>query len=123
MSAEALVKRIYGHMAEDGSAVSLRLETSETISEIALAKEDIAGLVNLLLALVCDPEAQQTKPKDLGSTLPLSSVWLGESQEGDALLGLEVGKVRLFFSLPREQLSDLGRAVLTASAAGNNMPM
>jgi hypothetical protein len=38
-------------VAEDGAAVSLQLQTNETISEVALAKDDIAGLVHLLLVL------------------------------------------------------------------------
>jgi hypothetical protein len=100
----------------------LQLQTNETISEVALAKDDIAGLVHLLLVLVCDSGLQHAKANDLGSTLPLSSVWLGESQSGDALLGLEVGAVKLSFSLPREQLARLWQAILTASAAGS-LPM
>jgi hypothetical protein len=116
-----LVKRIYGQVAEDGSAISLQLQT-HSIFEVALAKDDIAGLVHMLLALVCESGAHPTKPRNLASSLPLTSVWLGGSPDGEALLGVQIGAVRLTFSLAREKLSRLGWAFLTASAAGN-LPM
>jgi hypothetical protein len=114
-----LVKRIYGQVAEDGSAISLQLQTHETIFEVALAKDDIAGLVHMLLALVCESETHSTKPRNLGSCLPVTSVWLGDGADGEALLGLQIGAVRLSFSLAREKLGRLGRAFLTASTVGN----
>ena len=118
MSGPSFVTQIYGEVTADGAGISLQLQTRDTISEVALAKDDIGGLVFMLLTLVRDDGTRtEERPKQLRNHLPADRLWIGETKNGDGLLGVEVGGTKLTFSLPREQLERFGHALLCASAS------
>ena len=112
------VTRIYGEVAADGAGISLQLSTQDSICEVVLAKGDIGGLVFMLLTLDGDSrECSAERPAKLSNDLPADAVWVGEANSGDGLLGVEIGGVKLTFSLPREELARIGYALLCASAS------
>src|SRR5215510_860610 len=112
------VTRIYGEVAADGAGISLQLSTKDSICEVVLAKGDIGGLVFMLLTLAGDSrECSAERPAKLSNDLPADAVWVGEANSGDGLLGVEIGGVKLTFSLPREELARIGYALLCASAS------
>ena len=118
MSGPSFVTRIYGEVTADGAGISLQLQTRDSISEITLAKDDIGGLVFMLLTLVRDDGTLTAeRPSQLRNHLPADKLWISETKNGDGLLGVEIGGAKLTFSLPHEQLERLGHALLCASAS------
>jgi hypothetical protein len=112
------VCRISGEVAEGGDTLLLRIETEDDARDFRLARSDLGGLVNMLLALA----SMETQPSlglagDAGSPpLPAASLSLGETAEGQALLGVEVGPVQLAFSVPGNAVVKLAHAMLAATA-------
>jgi hypothetical protein len=72
----------------------------------------------MLLTLVTDDGTHTAeRPRQLRNHLPADRLWIGETKNGDGLLGVEIGTTKLTFTLPREQLEPLGQALLCASAS------
>jgi len=83
-----------------------------------LAKRDIGGLVFMLLTLAGDSrECSVERPAKLSNNLSADAVWVGEANSGERVLGMEIGGVKLTFSLPHEDLARIGYALLCASAS------
>ncbi len=110
------VRRISGDIAAGGEAILLRFETDGGASEFSLARSDLSGLLNMLLALssIFDDAGSD----HAGSPLPLAikSLSIGEMDDGGALLGVEIGGAILEFSLPQAALGQLARTLLTLTA-------
>jgi hypothetical protein len=88
-----------------------------------LARADLGGLVNMLLALASmewHPDIELAGESGSPS-LPATSVSLGETVEGQALLGIEVGAVQLVFNLPRTAIGSLAYAMLAATAGSRSV--
>jgi hypothetical protein len=112
------VCRISGEVAEGSDTLLLRIETEDDASDFRLARSDLGALVNMLLALA----SVETQPNlDLADgtgspPLPAASLSLGETAEGQALLGIEVGAVKLAFGIPQNAAVQLAYAILAATA-------
>src|SRR5262245_43780154 len=118
MPGPSQVTQIFGEVAADGAGISLQLSTQDSICEVVLAKDDIAGLIFMLLTLAGDSgECLPERPAKLSNDLPVNAVWVGEANSGDGLLGVEIGGVKLTFSLPQEELARIGNALLCASVS------
>jgi hypothetical protein len=111
------VRRISGDIAAGGEAILLRFETDGEASEFSLARSDLGCLLNMLLALssIFDDAGSSQE----GSPLPLAikSLSIGETADGEALLGIEIGGATLEFGLPQAALGQLARTPLTLTAS------
>jgi hypothetical protein len=116
------VSYVSGQVAADGQSVVLRVETAEDKPiELAVAMPDLQYLTTLLL-LLSDKAVKLAKvspaPRQLQMIpVPLRSLSLAESEDGETLLVLEVGGSALAVALPPEVMSDVGRSLIMLGAA------
>jgi hypothetical protein len=116
------VSYVSGQVAADGQSVVLRVETAEDKPiELAVAMPDLQYLTTLLL-LLGDKAVKLAKaspaPRQLQMIpVPLRSLSLAESEDGETLLVLEVGGSALAVALPPEVMSDVGRSLIMLGAA------
>ena len=79
-----------------------------------------SGLVRMLLTLVsmASEPGVETADARRSSEAPLlaASLSIGETTDGQALLGIEVGCVQLALSVPQAALAELAYAMLAATA-------
>jgi hypothetical protein len=115
------VSYISGQVAADGESVVLRVETSEDkLIDLAVTMPDLQYLTTLLL-LLSDKAAKLADappgPRQLQMIpVPLRSLSLAESEDGQTLLVLEVGGSTLAVALPPEVVSDVGRSLVMRGA-------
>jgi hypothetical protein len=116
------VSFVSGQVAADGRSILLRVETAEDDPiDLALGTADMQYLTTLLL-LLGDKAVKLVdappRPQQLQMIpIPLRSLSLAESEEGETLLVLEVGGSALAVALPPEVMGDVGRSLLALSAA------
>jgi len=114
------VSRISGDVAPGGDAIHLRIEAGADASDFRLGPSDVSGLVRMLLTLVSLPSEPDAETADARrpneAPLLAASLSIGETADGQALLGIEVGCVQLALSVPQTALADLAYAMLAATA-------
>jgi hypothetical protein len=108
------VRRISGDVAAEGEAILLCFESEGEVSEICLARSDVGGLVNMLLALasISGGPGSSDSGDPLSPTIEVVSI--GETADGGALLGVEIGGIGLKLRLPRAALRQLALTSLGA---------
>lgn len=119
------VSRISGDVAPGGDAIHLRIETGANARDFRLGPSDVSGLVKMLLTLVSmasesGVESADALPADEAPLLA-ASLSIGETTDGQALLGIEVGCVQIDLSVPQTALAELAYAMLAATA-GRRFP-
>jgi hypothetical protein len=109
---------VSGDVDTSGHSIQLRIEVdaaSEPI-DLRLPAGDLAHLVSLLLMLgtrVPGRSLRNGLPDTVEALpLPLRGASLGTSDDGEQLLLFDVGATVLAFSLPADQIGDIGRALL-----------
>lgn len=116
------VSFVSGQVAADGRTIMLRVETAEDdLIDLAVDTVDVQFLTTLLL-LLGDKAVKLVdappRPQQLQMIpIPLRSLSLAESEEGETLLLLEVGGSALAVALPPEVMGDVGRSLIALSAA------
>ena len=119
------VSRISGDVAPGGDAIHLRIEAGADASNFRLGPSDVSSLVRMLLTLVSmasEPDVGTADAPSPGEApLLAASLSIGETTDGQALLGIEVGCVELALSVPQTALAELAYAMLAASA-GRRLP-
>src|SRR5262245_29620596 len=114
------VLRIFGDVAPRGDAIHLRFEADTHASDFLLGPSDVSGLVRMLLTLVStatEPGIERADAhRSAAAPLLAASLSIGESRDGQALLGIEVGCVQLTLSVPQTALAELAHAMLAATA-------
>jgi len=116
------VSFVTGKVAADGRSIVLRVETAgDAPIDLAVATPDVPYLTTLLLmlgdrAVQCADAPPGPVPLHM-TPLPLRSLSLAETDEGETLLVLEVGGSTIAVSLPPVIMSEIGRSMLTLSAA------
>jgi len=116
------VSYVSGQVAADGQCVVLRVETAEDkLIDLAVTMPDLQYLTTLLL-LLSDKAAKLADAAPGARQLqmipiPLRSLSLAESEDGETLLVLEVGGSTLAVALPPEVMSDVGRSLIIRGAA------
>lgn len=116
------VSFISGQVAADGLTILLRVETADDeLIDLAVGTADMQYLTTLLL-LLGDRAVKRVdappRPQQLQMIpVPLRSLSLAESKDGETLLVLEVGGSALAVALPPEVMGDVGRSLLALSAA------
>ena len=119
------VSRISGDVAPGGDAIHLRIEAGADASDFRLGPSDVSSLVRMLLTLVSmasEPSVEAADALRSGEApLLAASLSIGETTDGQALLGIEVGCVQLALSVPQTALAELAYAMLAATA-GRRLP-
>jgi hypothetical protein len=122
-----LVRHVSGDWNPGERHVRLRIEADklQQPQDLLIALGDVQALVILLLVLsgkagAASPRANAESRPTL--PLPLDSFGLGEAEDGDTVLQLDIGRTTLAFSLPAGASRKLGHSLLTLSASSTSEP-
>ncbi len=122
------VLRVVGDIAPSGETIGLQIERSEQGPvDLWIRTEDVKYLVSLLLNLGCEAKRRQSSPlPDVPPTeaipLPLDAISVGQSDDDQPFLLLEVGIASLMFMLSPACLDQIGQTVLMLSAKSSSAP-
>jgi hypothetical protein len=122
------VTDVLGEVASKGEAVGLRIQRSaQGPVDLCLRIGDVQHLVGILLALACEAKRLQPPPAFEGPPnnaipLPLSAINVGQTDDDQTFLMLEVGTASLMFGLPPAMLSEVGQTLLALSAHASGKP-
>jgi hypothetical protein len=122
------VTDVLGEVASKGEAVGLRIQRSaQGPVDLCLRIGDVQHLVGILLALACEAKRLQPPPAFEGPPnnaipLPLSAINVGQTDDDQTFLMLEVGTASLMFGLPPAMLSEVGQTLLALSARTSGKP-
>jgi hypothetical protein len=122
------VTDVLGEVASKGEAVGLRIQRSaQGPVDLCLRIGDVQHLVGILLALACEAKRLQPPPASDGPPnnaipLPLSAINVGQTDDDQTFLMLEVGTASLMFGLPPAMLSEVGQTLLALSARASGKP-
>jgi hypothetical protein len=119
---------VLGEVAPNGEAIGLRIQRSaQGPVDLCLRIEDVQHLVGILLALSCEakrlqPPPQFDTPPGQAIPLPLSAINVGQTDDDQTFLMLEVGTASLMFGVPPATLSEVGQTLLALSARATGKP-
>ena len=123
MNGSQTVTFVSGDVDANGQSIQLRVEVDAAPNPINLRLQtgDLVHLVSLLL-LLGTKVPQQSLRYGTSETLealplPLRGASLGTSDDGEQLLLFDVGATVLAFSLPADQIGDIGRALVAMGDA------
>jgi hypothetical protein len=119
---------VVGEVAPNGEAIALRIQRSaQGQVDLCLRTEDVQHLVSILLALSCEAKRLQPPPQFEGPPgraipLPVSAINVGQTEDDQTFLLLEVGTASLMFGVPPATLGEIGQTLLALSARANGKP-
>lgn len=116
------VLHVDGEVAASGEAICLHIVRSEQGPvEFRLRAEDVQYMVSILLALSCEAKRRQPPQADAPPNdaipLPLSAINVGQDDNNQTFLMVEIGTTALMFGVPPSCLKEIGQTLLTLSAA------
>jgi hypothetical protein len=120
------VLHVVGDIAPSGEAIGLQIERSgQGPINLCIRTEDVKYLVSLLLNLGCEAKRLQSSPApDAPPTeaipLPLDAINVGQSDDDQPFLLLEVGIASLMFMVSPTCLEQVGQMMLTLSAKSSS---
>jgi hypothetical protein len=120
------VVHVVGDIAPVGEAIGLQIERSEQGPiDLCIRTEDVKYLVSLLLNLGCEAKRRQLSPGPDGPPtdaipLPLDAINVGQSDDDQPFLLLEVGIASLMFMVSPACLEQVGQMMLTLSAKSSS---
>src|SRR5262245_46393086 len=111
------VRQVSGEWKGAEELVRLRIEADGLAEpqDLLLAPDDVQPLIMLLLVL--SGRAGTATPRNpdetrIAAPLPIDSLGLGQADNGDAVLELEIGRTSLAFTLPGNACRKLGQSLL-----------
>ena len=119
---------VVGEVAPDGKAIGLRIQRSaQGPIDLCLRIKDIQFLVGVMLALGCEAKrlqgTEEPEPPPNGAIpLPLSAINIGQDDDNQTFLMLEVGAAALMFGMPSAMLEEVGQTLLALSARQSAKP-
>jgi hypothetical protein len=122
------VLHVVGDVAPSGEAIGLQIERSEQGPvDLCIRTQDVKYLVSLLLNLGCEARRRQAPggsdvPPTEAIPLPLDAINVGQSDDNQSFLLLEVGIASLMFMLSPNCLEQIGQTMLTLSAKSPSAP-
>jgi hypothetical protein len=122
------VTDVLGEVAPNGKAIGLRIQRSaQGPIDLCLRIQDVQYLVSMMLALGCEAKRLQgmpeTEPPPNGAIpLPLSAINIGQDDDKQTFLMLEVGAAALMFGMPSAMLEEVGQTLLALSASESRKP-
>jgi hypothetical protein len=120
------VVHVVGDIEQSGEAIGLQIERSEQGPvNLCLRTEDVKYLVSLLLNLGCEAKRRQPShrpdaPPTEAIPLPLDAINVGQSDDDQPFLLLEVGIASLMFMVSPACLEQVGQTMLTLSAKSSS---
>jgi hypothetical protein len=122
------VLQVVGDIAPSGEAIGLQIERSEQGPvDLCIRTEDVKYLVSLLLNLGCEARRRQSSlqpdaPPTEAIPLPLDAINVGQSDDDQPFLLLEVGIASLMFMVSPACLEQVGQMLLMLSAKSSSAP-
>jgi hypothetical protein len=121
------VTDVFGEVAPDGGAIGLRIRRGDQEPvDIYLRIEDVQHIISIMLVLCCEAHRLQPAEPDAPPAgavpVPLSAINIGQDDQRQTYMMLEVGAASLMFGLPPEVLADVGRTLLALSAQASDKP-
>jgi hypothetical protein len=119
---------VLGEVAQNGEAVGLRIQRSaQGAVDLCLRIDDVQHLIGILLALSCEakrrqPQVEIDAPPPAAIPLPVSAINVGQTDDGQTFLMLEVGTASLMFAVPQSTLTEVGQTLLALSARATAQP-
>jgi hypothetical protein len=119
---------VVGEVAPNGKAIGLRIERSaQGPIDLCLRIQDVQYMVGIMLALGCEAKRLQgTEEEELpppgAIPLPLSAINIGQDDDNQTFLMLEVGATALMFGMPSAALQEVGQTLLALSARETAKP-
>jgi hypothetical protein len=119
---------VVGEVASNGKAIGLRIQRSEQGPvDLWLRIRDAQYMVSILLALSCEAKRLHAPPEvdappSGAIPLPLSAINVGQDEDDQTFLMLEVGTAALMFGLPPAALEEVGQTLLALSARATGKP-
>jgi hypothetical protein len=119
---------VLGEVAHNGDAVGLRIQRSaQGPVDLCLRIEDVQHLIGILLALSCEAKRRQPPteidaPPTAAIPLPVSAINVGQADDGQTFLMLEIGTTSLMFAVPEATLTEVGQTLLALSARATARP-
>jgi hypothetical protein len=123
-----LVVHVVGDIEPSGETIGLQIERSEQGPvNLCIRTEDVKYLVSLLLNLGSEAKRRQSSPRaDVPPTeaipLPLDAINVGQSDDDQPFLLLEVGITSLVFMVSPACLEQVGQTMLMLSAKSSAAP-
>jgi len=124
----AVVIHVDGEVAANGKAIALRIvRSAQGPVDICLRTEDVQYMVSILLALSCEarrlnPPAEADTPPRAAIPLPLSAINVGQDEDDQTFMMVEVGGAALMFGIPPDFLKEVGQMMLALSASSSGKP-
>jgi hypothetical protein len=119
---------VVGEVAPNGKAIGLRIERSaQGPIDLCLRIQDVQYMVSIMLALGCEAKRLQgiedgELPPSGAIPLPLSAINIGQDDDNQTFLMLEVGAAALMFGMPSAALQEVGQTLLALSARETAKP-
>jgi hypothetical protein len=124
----AFVIDVFGEVAPNGKAIGLRIQRSEQGPvDLCLRSEDVQYFIGLILALSHEakrlrPAPEFDVPPSAANPLPITAINVGQTNDDENFLMLDVGVVSLTFGLPPAALREVGQTLLALSARASAGP-
>ena len=124
----SIVLHVAGDVAPDGETIGLRIERSEEGPvDLYLRSQDVKYLVSLLLNLGCEARHRQAPadndlPPSEAIPLPLGAINVGQSNDDQTFMMVEVGLVALMFILTPKYLEQVAQTMLLLSCKSQSTP-
>ena len=119
---------VLGEVTNNGDAVGLRIQRSaQGPVDLSLRIEDVRHLIGILLTLSCEAKRRQPRVEldalpTAAIPLPVSAINVGQADDGQTFLMLEIGTTSLMFAVPESTLTEVGQTLLALSARATAQP-
>ncbi len=119
---------VVGEVEPNGNAIELHIQRSEQGPvDLRLRIQDVQYMVSILLNLSCEAMRLQGPPEFDGPPsgaipLPLSAINVGQDDQDQTFLMLEVGAAVLMFGLTPAAMEEVGQTLLALSARAPTKP-
>lgn len=123
----SLVLHVAGEVAPKGEASLMIEQNGQGPVDLYLRSEDLKHVVSLLLNLGCEARRRQAPagnglPPTEAIPLPLDAVDVGQSDDDQSFMLLEVGLASLLFMLSPKYLEQIGQTMLLLSRQSSSTP-
>jgi hypothetical protein len=120
--------QVVGDVSPNGEAIGLQIERSDQGPvDLCVRTQDLKYFVSILLNLGCEARRRQIPgPTDAPPTeaipLSLDAINVGQNDDDQTFLLLEIGGASLMFMLSPSCLEQIGQTLLAMSAKASSKP-
>jgi hypothetical protein len=120
--------QVVGDVSPNGEAIGLQIERSDQDPvDLCVRTQDLKYFISLLLNLGCEARRRQAPtasdaPPTEAIPLSLDAINVGQNDDDQTFLLLEVGSASLMFMLSPNCLEQIGQTLLAMSAKASSRP-